>query len=83
MLKAKMRSGLFVLGLDAETTRRLKEDQPVVVSLDNGIDVLIVYGETSEAIKKSLEESTGEKIAASSILSRCSVQPEGEPYEHN
>lgn len=65
MLRARTSDGLFILGLDAENIRRLKNGEPIVVSLaqmGGKDDVMIMYGETLEAIKSELESTTGQPM---------------------
>ena len=62
MIRALLSNGMFVLGIDAENIRRLKAGQPIVVclaELGGKNDVVIVYGETRQAILRILEEANG------------------------
>lgn len=62
MIRAKLNSGLIILGIDAENVRRLKRGLPIVVDLtDLGGEgeVMIVYGETLEDIRNDLERAMG------------------------
>jgi hypothetical protein len=71
MLKARTNSGTFILGLDAENIARLKEGKPILVSLaeiGGTDDVLIMYGDTIDAIKQELEKSTGRPLPPASVL---------------
>lgn len=55
----------FILGLDANNVRELQKGHPIPVHLKEigGTDeVVIVYGNTLEAIATELEEWTGSKI---------------------
>jgi hypothetical protein len=71
MLKARTNSGTFILGLDAENIARLKEGKPILVSLaeiGGTDDVLIMYGDTIDAIKQELEKATGSPLPPASVL---------------
>jgi len=62
MLIAKATNGMMILGIDAENVRRLKAGQPILKSLTQfggTDDVLIVYGETIDDIKRQLEKAMG------------------------
>lgn len=62
MLIAKTNSGLMILGIDAENVRRLKAGEPIVKSLSRfggKDDVVIIYGETTDAIREDLARLTG------------------------
>ncbi len=65
MILARASNGTFILGIDAENVKRLKEGKPILVSLaelGGTDDVLIVYGETPQAILKELEQASGSKL---------------------
>lgn len=65
MLKARLSNGVFILGLDAENIKRLKEGKPVMVSLaalGGTDDVAIMYGETLADIQAELESASGETL---------------------
>jgi len=65
MLRARLSSGMFILGLDAENIRRLTNGQPIVVSLaelGGSDDVAIMYGETLDDIKRDLEAAQGSPL---------------------
>jgi hypothetical protein len=65
MLRARASNGVFILGLDAENMRRLKDVQPILISLaemGGTDDVLIMAGETIDDIKKDLESGLGAKL---------------------
>lgn len=65
MLRAKMSNGMFVLGLDVENVRRLKNGEPIMVCLSEmggKDDVMIMYGDTLDDIKRELEQSTGSEL---------------------
>jgi len=71
MLRARASNGVFILGLDAENVRNLKDGQPILLSLaelGGKDDIMIVYGETLEAIKKDLEAASGAPIPPSTPL---------------
>lgn len=58
MVKAKLSDGTVILGLEEENIKRLKENQPMFLDLSQfGIEqkILIVYGETTEAIHEDLK----------------------------
>jgi hypothetical protein len=62
MITARISNGVYLLGLDAENIRMLKEGHPILVSLAEfgGRDnVAIMYGETLEDIKRDLEAVFG------------------------
>jgi hypothetical protein len=65
MLKAKTNNGIFILGLEAENIKRLKQGKPILVSLaelGGTDDVMIMYGETVQDIAKELEDASGSKL---------------------
>lgn len=65
MLRARLTNGVFILGLDAENIRQLKEGQSILVSLaemGGTDDVAIIFGETLEDIKAELEANQGEPL---------------------
>ena len=62
MLIAHRVDGLMILGLDAENVRRLKDGQPILKALSQfggTDDILILYGETIDDIKRQLESAMG------------------------
>jgi hypothetical protein len=62
MIRARLNHGLFILGIDAENVKRLKEGKPIMVSLaelGGSDDVCIMYGETMQAIAAELERASG------------------------
>ncbi len=62
MLRARLSTGVFVLGLDAVDIRRLMMGQPARVKLapvGGTDDLCIVYGETIDDIKHDLETASG------------------------
>jgi predicted ThiF/HesA family dinucleotide-utilizing enzyme len=62
MLRARMSNGVFILGLDAENIKRLKEGKPILISLaelGGTDDVLIMFGKTIEDIKQELVKAFG------------------------
>ena len=62
MLIARASNGMMILGIDAENVRRLKAGQPILKALaqfGGTDDVLIVYGESIDDIKRQLEKSMG------------------------
>ena len=72
MLKGRLNNGVFILGIDAENVRRLKDNKPILLSLaeiGGTDDILIMYGDTIEDIEKELELVTGKPM------------PEPMPYE--
>lgn len=65
MIIARMNDGLFILGLDAENIKRLKEGQPILKSLaelGGTDDIMICYGETLADIQADLEKASGQKL---------------------
>lgn len=65
MILARLSDGTFILGIDAENVRRLREGKPIVVSLaelGGSDDVVIMYGETLQHIARELEESSGQPL---------------------
>lgn len=65
MIRARLSNGAFILGLDAENVRRLKDGKPIMVSLaqlGGTDDVYIMYGETMADIHRELEEVSGQKL---------------------
>lgn len=62
MLRARASNGMFILGIDAENVKRLKEGKPILVSLASlggTDDVMICYGETLADIARELEQASG------------------------
>lgn len=65
MIRARLNSGQFIVGIDAENVRRLKAGEPINLDLRplGGTDhVYLMYGETLEAIKRELEEAQGHPL---------------------
>lgn len=65
MIRATLTNGRFLLGIDAENVRRLKEGRPIIVDLSTmgGRDtVIIMYGETMADIVRELEQASGQKL---------------------
>lgn len=57
MIRARLRSGTILLGLSRVNLERLQADQPMHFSLSDvghDIDVVVVFGDTEEAIAKAL-----------------------------
>lgn len=74
MLRARASNGTFILGIDAENVKRLKEGRPILVSLaelGGSDDVLIVYGETLQDIARELEEASGSKLPAPTPINKA------------
>lgn len=62
MLKARLSNGVFILGLDADNVRRLKEGKPILLSLaqlGGTDDICIMYGETLADMMRELEKTFG------------------------
>lgn len=62
MLIAKANNGLMILGIDAENVKRLKEGKPILKTLSQfggKDDVLIIYGDTLDDVKRQLEKVIG------------------------
>lgn len=71
MIRARLSNGVFILGIDAENVKRLKEGKPIMVSLaelGGSDDVLIMYGETMQAIAQELERASGEPLPAATPI---------------
>lgn len=65
MLRARLTNGMFILGIDAENVKRLKDGKPIMVSLaelGGSDDVCIMYGDTLQAIADDLERASGEPL---------------------
>jgi hypothetical protein len=65
MIRARLSNGAFLMGLDAENVRRLQDGQPIEIDLTllGGTDkVLLVYGETMQAILDELQDASGRKL---------------------
>lgn len=65
MIRARLSNGSYLMGLDAENIKRLTNGQPIEIDLTplGGRDkVLLVYGETMQAILDELEEMTGQPM---------------------
>ena len=74
MIRARSSDGTFILGIDAENVRRLKEGKPILVSLaelGGTDDVLIVYGDTLQDIVRDLEEASGSKLPAPTPINKA------------
>lgn len=70
MIRARMSSGSFVMGLDAENVRRLKGGEPIVIDLTlmGGTDrVYLMFGESLTDVLRELEEVTGQELTPSFI----------------
>jgi len=62
MIRATLTDGRYLLGLDAENVRRLRDGKPIAIDLSHmgGHDALIImYGDTQSDILKQLEGATG------------------------
>lgn len=73
MLRARLSNGVFVLGIDAENVKRLKEGKAIMVSLGQlggTDDVVIMYGETVDAIAQELQRASGEPLPPAQPLPR-------------
>jgi hypothetical protein len=65
MLRARLSNGVFILGIDAENVKRLKDGKPILVSLaelGGHDDVMIMYGDTLLDIQDELEQASGSKL---------------------
>lgn len=65
MLRARLSNGAFILGIDAENVKRLKDGKPIMVSLaemGGSDDVCIMYGDTLQSIAAELERASGEAL---------------------
>jgi hypothetical protein len=65
MIRARLSNGSYLMGLDAENIKRLTSGQPIEIDLTvlGGTDkVLLVYGETMQAIMDELQEASGQKL---------------------
>lgn len=73
MIRARTNTGVFILGLDAENIKRLKQGKPILVSLaelGGTDDVLIMYGDTLDDIAKELEKATGSALPTAQDLNK-------------
>ena len=71
MLRARLNNGVFILGIDAENVRRLKDGQPILVALaemGGTDDVIIMYGDTYKDIADELRKETGKELPESKTL---------------
>lgn len=62
MIRARLASGVFVLGIDAENVQRLKDGKPLFVDLSGlgGRDSFVmVYGDTLADVRADLEKVFG------------------------
>jgi len=67
MIRARLGNGIFILGVDAENIKRLKQGEPIKVDLSDlgGSDtVVITYGNTMAEIQSELEVLFGPMPAA-------------------
>lgn len=74
MIRARASNGTFILGIDAENVKRLKDGKPILVSLaemGGKDDVLIMYGETLQDIQRELEEASGSKLPAPTPINKA------------
>ena len=74
MLKAHFTNGVFLLGLDADNIRLLKDGKPILVSLaeiGGTDDVMIMYGNTLTDIQIELEKVTGQKMPEPITTKAC------------
>ena len=74
MIRARASDGTFILGIDAENVKRLKEGKPILVSLaelGGHDDVLIVYGNTLQDIVRELEEASGQPLPAPTPINKA------------
>jgi uncharacterized radical SAM superfamily protein len=65
MIRARCTTGEFILGIDANNVRKLKEGDAMVVdlSLMGGTDtVMVIYGETMSDVLRDLEKMQGGKL---------------------
>lgn len=73
MLRARLSNGAFLLGIDAENVRRLKDGEPILVSLaelGGTDDVVILFGETVADIIRELETITGQRLPEPTSLKK-------------
>lgn len=73
MIRARLSNGTYLMGLDAENVRRLQSGQPIEIDLTllGGTDkVVLVYGETMQAIVDELEEASGQKLPTAQPMPR-------------
>jgi hypothetical protein len=62
MIRARLNNGHFVMGIDAENVRRLKDGKPILIDLKamGGTDVVVLmYGNTMSDIVRELEKANG------------------------
>ena len=62
MIRATLSDGRFLLGIDAENVKRMRDGKPIIVDLTTmgGRDtVIILYGETMADIVAELEGANG------------------------
>ncbi len=65
MIRARLSSGAFVLGLDAENLRRLQGGEPIKINLAQlgGTDLIyLMYGDTLADIQAELEKAQGSPL---------------------
>lgn len=65
MIRARLSNGTYLMGIDAENVKRLKAGQPIEIDLTllGGTDkVVLMYGETMQAIVDELQEASGQKL---------------------
>lgn len=80
MIRARMSDGTFLLGIDAENVRRLKDGKPILVDLFGmgGTDrFMLMYGDTMEDIVKELEAVTGQPLPAATPFRDPDRGPDG------
>lgn len=74
MLRARIAGGPFILGIDAENVKRLKEGRPILVSLaelGGTDDVLILFGETMDDIRQELERASGAPLPTATPINKA------------
>jgi len=65
MIRAKLWDGSFLMGIDAENVRRLREGEllEIDLTLTGGTDIVrIAYGDTLQDVMHQLEEATGQPL---------------------
>lgn len=65
MLKARASNGVFILGLDAENIKRLKQGKPILLSLaelGGTDDIMLMAGDTVQDIMRDIEKASGRKL---------------------
>lgn len=77
MIRAKTSDGVFILGIDAENVKRLKDGKPIIVclaELGGTDDVIIMYGDTLDDVEAELKEAFGQLPTPTDLRAQRNIQ---------